>query len=73
MVELLDDIRADEKLSNAAHWSDGNKIRDGVMARAKDEMVHYASQWTVKAEELKEKTAEMTNAASKSSVQHLWI
>ena len=69
MVQLLDDIRADKKLSTAAHWDDGNKIRDGILARAKDEMIKYACQWTVKEDELEEKTAEMTNAASKLSMR----
>ncbi|MCJ1286083.1 hypothetical protein MMC26_005426 [Xylographa opegraphella] len=63
LVEILDSIRADKKLSSAAHWEDDNKIRDGILVRAKDEMIEYASQWTVKPEELEEKTAEMHNAA----------
>ena len=67
LVELLDDIRADKKLSSAAHWDDDNKIRDGILVRAKDEMINYASQWTVKPEELEEKTAEMYNAAGIAS------
>ena len=69
MVQLLDEIRADKKLSTAAHWDDGNKIRDGILARAKDEMIKYASEWTVKEDELEEKTAEMTNAASKLNIR----
>lgn len=66
MVDLLDNIRADRKLSTAAHWDDSNKIRDGIMARAPQEMSNYASQWRVKADELEAKTAEMTNAAGNS-------
>ncbi|KAL8967511.1 MAG: hypothetical protein Q9183_002888, partial [Haloplaca sp. 2 TL-2023] len=62
LVDLLTEIRKDEKLSTAAHWSDGNKIRDGLLARAPDEMTHYASQFTVPPSLLEEKTAEMTNA-----------
>jgi len=65
MVELLDEIRADKKLSIAAHWDDSNKIRDGIMARAPDEMVKYGSQWKVGPGALIEKTAEMTNATGK--------
>lgn len=64
LVELLDEIRADKKLSTAARWDDGNKIRDGVLARAPEEMLKYASQWKVSPEDLEEKTAEMTNACS---------
>ncbi|KAL8923063.1 MAG: hypothetical protein Q9172_003309 [Xanthocarpia lactea] len=63
LVEILDQIRADPKLSTAAHWEDGNKIRDGILARAPDEMIKYAAQWTVLPSNLEEKTAEMTNAA----------
>lgn len=66
LVSLLDEIRADRKLSTAAHWDDGNKIRDGIMVRAPDEMIKYASQWTVRANQLEEKTAEMINAAGAS-------
>ena len=63
MVNILDEIRADKKLSTAAHWNDGNKVRDGLIVRAPDEMVKYASLWTVNIDELVAKTAEMTNAA----------
>ncbi|PQE28606.1 hypothetical protein CJF32_00005695 [Rutstroemia sp. NJR-2017a WRK4] len=63
LPELLDAIHADEKLSTAAHWDDGNKIRDGILARAPEEMLKYASQWTVPEDELEAKTVEMTNAA----------
>lgn len=65
MVDLLDDIRADKKLSTAARWDDGNKIRDGILVRAPGEMIKYASQWKVGVDEVVEKTAEMTNAVSK--------
>jgi len=65
MVELLDEIRADKKLSTAAHWKDSDKIRDGIMARAPDEMIKLGSQWKVEPGEVIEKTAEMTNASGK--------
>ncbi|KAB8303177.1 hypothetical protein EYC80_004624 [Monilinia laxa] len=61
--QLLDEIRADTKLSTAAKWEDGNKIRDGILARAPDEMAKYASQWTVGQGELEAKTAQMINSA----------
>lgn len=68
LVVLLDEIRDDQKLSTAAHWDDGNKIRDGILVRAPNEMVKYASKFRVKEQELEAKTAEMTNAASKFNV-----
>jgi hypothetical protein len=63
LVQLLDEIRADKELSSAAHFDDPNKIRDGILARSPDRMLKYASQYSVKEEELEEKTAEMINAA----------
>ncbi|KAJ4346907.1 uncharacterized protein N0V89_010840 [Didymosphaeria variabile] len=62
IVQLLNEIRADKKLSSAAHWEDGNKIRDGILKRAPDEMLKYASQYVVDESQLEEKTAEMINA-----------
>jgi len=67
-VGILDEIRADEKLSTAAHWDDQNLIRDGVLVRAKDEMVKYASQWRVNPENLEEATAELANAAGSHNI-----
>jgi hypothetical protein len=64
MVELIDDIRNDKELYAAPRWSDGNKIRDGILARAGETMVSYASQYHIKPEQLEEKTAEMINAAA---------
>lgn len=61
--ELLDEIRADRKLSTAAEWNDGNKIRDGILVRAPNEMIKYATQWVVTPENLEEKTVEMINAS----------
>ncbi|KAF2496682.1 hypothetical protein BU16DRAFT_458022 [Lophium mytilinum] len=63
LVELLEEIRADKKLSTAADWDDGNKIRDGLLKRAPEETIKYASQYIVQESELNEKVAEMTNAA----------
>ena len=65
MVDLLDEIRADTKLSTAARWEDDNKIRDGIMVRAPEEMINYASQWKVAPRELMKTNAEMTNAVGK--------
>lgn len=62
VVELLDEIYGDATMRKAARWSDGNKVYDGVLARAGDRMVEIAAQYHVKPDELEEKTAEMTNA-----------
>jgi hypothetical protein len=62
MPELLDEIRANKKLSTAAEWSDGNKVRDGIIGRASEEMLKYTSQWVVTPENLEQKTVEMINS-----------
>ena len=61
MVELLDQVRANKKLSSAASWNDSNKIRDGILVRAPNEMIGIAAKWRVLPGEMIEKTAEMTN------------
>ena len=70
LVDILDNIRADKKLSGAVLWEDDNKIRDGILVRAKDEMVKYASQWRVEPDRLEEAVAEMTNAAGESRYRY---
>jgi hypothetical protein len=63
IVQLLEEVRGDAKVSGAAKWEDGNKIRDGLMKRAPEELSAYTSQFTVGEDELEERTAEMINAA----------
>lgn len=66
ILSLFQALRANKKLSSAAYWSDGNKIRDGIMARAGEDMLEIASQYRLSDhptdEELKKATAEMINA-----------
>lgn len=64
MVELLDEIHNDKEIYDAPRFKDGNKIRDGILARAGERMIGYASQYHIKPSELEEKTAEMINAAT---------
>ncbi|KAF2649155.1 hypothetical protein K491DRAFT_698346 [Lophiostoma macrostomum CBS 122681] len=63
IAQFIDNVRADEKLSKAPHFSDSNKIRDGILKRAPAEMVKYASQYQITEDQLEEKTAEMINAS----------
>lgn len=62
IVQLLDEIHADKAMQDAPHWSDDNKIRDGLLVRAPDQTINYAAQVHVNPNELDQKTAEMTNA-----------
>lgn len=68
ILQILEECRKDDKLSKAAHWDDGNKVRDGIIKRAPEEMIKYATQYTVKEGELEEKTAEMINAVGTLAV-----
>jgi hypothetical protein len=72
LPELLELIRADTELSTAAHWSDGNKIRDGILVRAPENMTRIATQWVVNPSTLEQQTAEMINNAIyfTSAAQH---
>lgn len=63
LVQLIHEARQNEKLRSSPHWEDGNKVRDGVLVRAPDEMFELAAQWKVKPDELEQKTAEMIGAS----------
>ncbi|KAJ5099647.1 hypothetical protein N7532_006648 [Penicillium argentinense] len=61
MLELLNEIRADKKLANSTKWTDGNKIREGPLHRARDEILKYASQYRVSEDQIEERMADMIN------------
>ena len=65
VLQLLEEIKANEKITAAVRWEDGNKIRDGLLKRAPEDIIKAVSQYTVREEELEEKTAEHINAVSK--------
>lgn len=65
MLQLLEEARADKKLASSVLWEDGNKLRDGVLKRAPEEMLKYASQYTVSEEQIQEKFAEMVDVSGK--------
>ncbi|KAE8392633.1 hypothetical protein BDV23DRAFT_150778 [Aspergillus alliaceus] len=64
MQHILEEIRNDRKLANSAHWEDGNRMRDGVLARAPDEMIKYAAEFTVSKDQLEEKLVEIIDTVA---------
>ncbi|KAG0650375.1 Oxidoreductase [Hyphodiscus hymeniophilus] len=65
LVQLLLDIRADDKLHYAARLPDGPvRVRDGVLGRAGEETASLAAQFHVKPEDLERATAEAINVAA---------
>jgi ABC-type tungstate transport system permease subunit len=63
IVSLYEAVKANKKLANAAQMKDANKVRDGVLKRARDEMLQLVSRVKVTPEQLEEKTVEMYNNA----------
>jgi hypothetical protein len=63
MLQLLEEARANKKVASSAHWDDGNKLRDGVLKRAPEEMIGIASQYTVSEDQIQEKFVEMVNTS----------
>lgn len=68
MLQILEEIRANQKLANSVHWSDGNKIRDGVLKRASEEMIQHAAEFTVSEDQVTEKVAEMINVPGRDTL-----
>ena len=63
--DLLDEAVGNKKLRESARWEDPNKIRDGILVRAKEEMMNIVGQYKVNEEDLAVKTAEMIDLAGK--------
>jgi hypothetical protein len=61
IMGLLGEVARDGKVAGAARSGDANKIRDGVMKRAREEMIDLAARVGVRGEEgeVEEATAEM--------------
>lgn len=67
MIQLINEVRANEKIRNAPRWSDfGNKMRDGIIGRAGEEMSSLAAQFRIRNEEkdLERRTAEMISTCA---------
>ncbi|KAL0944014.1 HypA protein [Colletotrichum truncatum] len=59
IMDLIQEIRNNEKLVNAIQMKDANKVHDGILVRAPEEMLQIASKVKITQEELDERTAEM--------------
>ena len=63
IASLYEAVKANDKLAHAAQMKDPNKVRDGVLKRARDDMLQLASRVRVKPDQLEEKTVEMYDNA----------
>ncbi|KUJ13617.1 uncharacterized protein LY89DRAFT_687637 [Mollisia scopiformis] len=65
LVQLLQEIRANDKLHYSARLPDGPvRVRDGVIGRAGKEIAALAAQFRVNPEDLERSTAEAINVAA---------
>ena len=68
LIELINDVRANERIRAAPVWSDlGEKMKAGVVGRAGDEMARVAAEFTIKGddeEDLSRRTAEMISVCA---------
>ncbi|OQO07689.1 hypothetical protein B0A48_07386 [Cryoendolithus antarcticus] len=65
IVELIEAMHSDQTLRDAVRWSDSSMLRDGIISRAGERMVGYASQYQIRPmDDIKYKTAEMINAVA---------
>ena len=70
LFDILDEARSNPKILEAPHWEDSNKVRDGLLVRAKEEVLNIVGQYKVREEDLEVRTAEMINACGEL---HLFI
>ena len=64
ILGLYEAVGRDETLRRAVRMGDGNKVRDGVLVRAREEIIEIARRVRVRAEEgeVERRTAEMFDA-----------
>ncbi|TDZ74254.1 Oxidoreductase ptaJ [Colletotrichum trifolii] len=63
ILDLVEQIRGSEKLRASVRMEDANKVFDGVLARAPEEMTDIAGKVRVEPGQLEERTAEMFHAS----------
>ncbi|KAL4980873.1 hypothetical protein BDW66DRAFT_123393, partial [Aspergillus desertorum] len=63
MLQLLEEARANTKLASSVRFEDGNKLRDGVLKRAGEEMIEIAAQYRVPEEQMAQKYAEVVDVS----------
>lgn len=64
VLSLYSSLRHDPVISNAVQANDPpNKLRDGLIARAKHAIVPYLAQFTVLPDQLEQKVAELANSS----------
>jgi hypothetical protein len=59
MIQIINKIYHDEKLKAAVKYDDDNKLRDGLMAKAKERIVNHVAQFEVTEANAKGQIAEM--------------
>ncbi|KAE8378255.1 hypA-like protein [Aspergillus bertholletiae] len=63
VMEIMEEMRGDQKVRDAASHGDTDVFADGILQRAGAEVIEYCSQWTVCEDEIHEKLVEMINSA----------
>jgi hypothetical protein len=64
IIGLYEEVAKDEKLKQSSHWEDPNRVFDGVLVRAKEEMIDLAARVRIGEDELDERTAEMVHTSA---------
>ncbi|CAG8026858.1 unnamed protein product [Penicillium olsonii] len=63
LLQIMGEMRADEKVKSSSQHGDTDVFEDGILKRAGDEVIHHCSKWTVPEDRIFEKLAEMVNTA----------
>jgi hypothetical protein len=65
IMQIMKEMRADQTVRDAAAHGDTDVFEDGILQRASDQVIQHCSKWTVSADKIPERLAEMVNTASK--------
>lgn len=64
LVEIMDEMRTNQAIRDAAIHGDTDVFENGILSRASEEVIKYCSQWSVSEDQIDDKLVEMINTAS---------
>lgn len=70
LLQILNDVRTDKTLTASLEWTYENKIQDGILARASEQMIKHAAEFTVSEDQMEVRLADMINTVGQCGISN---
>lgn len=61
LLQILNEVSTDKTLTASLKWTYENKLQDGILARASEQMIKHAAEFTVSEDQMELRLADMIN------------